>query len=132
MNTKIKGTLIPTQHAKAFKLAVAVTNSAKALEEYSRELKSTIRLKEKVITNGSVSSIKKIEPISYINQLANEAIDMDKIKELNKHIDKTFVPNAGTGIVNDWTYEMQEVIKDFYCLSLGHQKEVKALIDKFK
>src|SRR5690606_19630569 len=98
----------------------------------TREMKSTIKLKTKVISNGSASSVKKIEPINYINNLTNESIDVDKLKELNSFIDKTFVVNAGTGNVNDWVYEMQEVVKDFYCLSLGHQKEVKELIDRLK
>lgn len=128
MNTSIKGTLVPTQHEKAFKLSIAIVSTAKALEEYTRELSSTIRLKTKMISNGSATSVKRIEPISYINQLATEAIDSEKIQDLNDMIDKIFVNKAGRNPVNDMAYSVQDIIKELFCLSADDQIEVFEVI----
>lgn len=128
MNKQIKNTLVPEQYAEEFKLSIAIVNTAKALEEYTRELSSRIRLKERMITSGSATSVKKIEPISYINQLANEVTDKDKIKELNDIIDKVFVKSPGKGAVNNMAYDLQLIIKELFCLSVDDQIEVFEII----
>ena len=128
MNTKIKDTLIPEQYAEEFKLSIAIVNTAKALEEYTRDLSSRIRLKERMITSGSATSVKKIEPISYINQLAIESTNKEKIQELNNIIDKTFVKSPGRGAVNNLAYDLQLVIKELFSLSIDDQLEVFEVI----
>lgn len=132
MNKQIKNKLVPEQHLEVFKLSIAILNTAKALEEYTRELSSRIRMKERMISNGSATSVKKVEPISYISQLAIESINHDSLVSLNEMIDKFFVNRSGRSEVNNMAYELQEMMKDLFCLSINQQKEVHEKIKGYE
>lgn len=132
MNKKIKNKLVPEQHLEVFKLSIAILNTSKALEEYTRELSSRMRMKERMISNGSATSVKKVEPISYISQLAIESINHDSLVSLNEMIDKFFVNRIGRGEVNNMAYELQEIMKDLFCLSINQQKEVHEKIKGYE
>ena len=132
MNKKIKNKLVPEQHLEVFKLSIAILNTAKALEEYTRELSSRMRMKERMISNGSATSVKKVEPISYISQLAIGSINNESLVCLNEMIDKFFVNRSGRGEVNNMAYELQEMMKDLFCLSINQQKEVHEKIKGYE
>ena len=132
MNKKIKNKLVPEQHLEVFKLSIAILNTAKALEEYTRELSSRMRMKERMISNGSATSVKKVEPISYISQLAIGSINHDALASLNEMIDKFFVNRSGRSEVNNMAYELQEMMKDLFCLSINQQKEVHEKIKGYE
>ena len=132
MNKKIKNKLVPEQHLEVFKLSIAILNTAKALEEYTRELSSRMRMKERMISNGSATSVKKVEPISYISQLAIGSINNESLVCLNEMIDKFFVNRSGRSEVNNMAYELQEMMKDLFCLSINQQKEVHEKIKGYE
>ena len=132
MHKKIKNKLVPEQHLEVFKLSIAILNTAKALEEYTRELSSRMRMKERMISNGSATSVKKVEPISYISQLAIGSINNESLASLNEMIDKFFVNRSGRSEVNNMAYELQEMMKDLFCLSINQQKEVHEKIKGYE